>query len=231
MIYYQPKIFTFPKVKHNKTRLIKVLSILLVISLLCTGSTSKLVSKPIVQGVNYSVSAKVIPNVKKSQKNTHAPQDMCKKSKKIPLAVKLAILKYGRDFLVYEVRGGNLADQEFVLAVLMNRLIIEYSKRPTLNDDKLMERVARRWNPGLHKSLWGIRNNIKKKPILALFGSEAVLNAVNNDFRTKAGRFAFNEGVYYFCHCKGKNPWGARLKLVGNSDMFVDVKYAFVWGI
>jgi len=84
--------------------------------------------------------------------------------KELPVAVRQAIIKEGTTFLTYEVNNGNLADQEVVLAALTRRLLAKYNQnKQKLTSQQIVEKVAKGWNPNKHKSLWAIKQHIKKR--------------------------------------------------------------------
>lgn len=124
--------------------------------------------------------------------------------KELPKPVVNALLKYGDTFLKYEVNGGNRADQELVLAVLTRRLIQLNKKYPEWNEDKLISKLARRWNPGKHKDFEQIARSVRNKKEQIDYSS--LLAAATLDYKTSVGKDVWDKGYNHFAHTK-KLPW------------------------
>jgi len=150
-------------------------------------------------------------------------------SNNIPPPVQEALTEYAPTFLAYEVNGGEIGDKEFVTAVLMNRLIDENKKTGEENPKRLIESVAKRWNPNQDKSYRSIYGRVKHK--IKDKSETIIANVVNRRASTKIGKKAIDKHITHFAHYSRYPSYYKRLQskgivLAGEQDN----KWTFVWG-
>lgn len=106
-----------------------------------------------------------------------------------------------------EVNGGNLHDEELVLAVLIRR--IDYYKRrnPHSTDYQILKNVLGTWYPNTYNRVMHLQ-----KTLPANYAKVAINNAKAREFTTYTGQFAWNNKVTDFAHTPQPPLYYSKLK-------------------